>query len=110
MLFAQEQNDIDALTHSLKQDFNCTDEGEADGHLGVEIKSEDGNMTLKQPQLIKRIIETLGLTDANPKKTPVVKPLLNKNADGKERNEDSFHHRSVVGSLSYVAGCTRPDT
>ena len=109
LLFAQEQKDIDELIASLKQDFNCTDEGEADRYLRVKIKSEDGKMTLKQPQLIKRIIELLRLTDANPKGTPVVKPLLNKNADGKERNEDSFHYRSVVGSLSYVAGCTRPD-
>ena len=109
MLFAQEQKDIDELIASLKQDFNCTDEGEADGYLGVEIKSEDGKMTLKQPQLIKRIIVLLRLTDANPKGTPVIKPLLNENVNGKERNKDSFHYRSVVGSLSYVAGCTRPD-
>lgn len=64
---------------------------------------------MKQPQLIKKIIELLNLTEANPKGTPVVKPLLNKNTDGKERNEDSFHYRSIIGSLSYVAGCTRPD-
>ena len=66
-------------------------------------------MTLRQPQLIKRTIETLGLNDANPKGTPVVKPSLRKNAEEKDRNKDSFHHRSVVGSSSCLAGCTRPD-
>ena len=66
-------------------------------------------MTLKQPQLNKRIIGLLKLTEANPKVTLVVKPLLNKNTDSKERNKDSFHYRSVVGLLSHVAGFTRPD-
>lgn len=109
LIFAQDSKAIDDLYHSLKEDFICTDEGEADGYLGVEIKSEDGIMTLKQPQLIKRIIELMKLRDANPKATPVVKPLLNKNTDGKDRDENSFHYRSAIGSLSYLAGCTRPD-
>ena len=65
-------------------------------------------MTLKQPQLIRRIIELLHLTDANSKPTPVVKPLLSKNVEGKEREND-FHYRSAVGSLSYLSGCTRTD-
>ena len=110
LLFAQEQKDIDELIVSLQQDFNCTDKGEADRYLGVKIKSEDRKMTLKQPQLIKRIIELLKLTEANLKETQVVKLLLNKNNDSKEIKKDSFHYRSVVGLLSCVAGCTRLDT
>ena len=110
MLFAQNKKLIDDLLRSLKEDFICTDEGEADGYLGVEIRrTDEGKMTLRQPQLIKKIIKILKLTDANPKSTPVVKPLLNKNSDGKGRNEDSFHYRSAIGALSYLAGCTRPD-
>ena len=66
-------------------------------------------MTLKQPQLIKRIIELLGLNDANPKATLVVKPLLNKNTDRKDIDKNSFYYRSIIGSLLCLAGCTRPD-
>ena len=58
---------------------------------------------LRQTQLIKRI------SDTNSRATLVVKLLLNKNSNGKERKDDSFHYRSVIGSLSYLAGCTRPD-
>ena len=64
-------------------------------------------MTLKQLQLI--IVDSLGLNDANHKATPVVKPIFNKSTDGKDRNEDSFRYISVVGSLSCLSGCTRPD-
>ena len=63
-------------------------------------------MTLRQPQLIRRIIELLHLTDPNPKLTLLVKCLLRKNIDGKEREND-FHCRSDIGSLSHLSGCTR---
>ena len=85
-MFTQQKQTIDNLFESLKEDFLCTDEDEADGCLGVEIRSNDGIMTLKQSQLTKRIIGLMGLKDVNPKATPVVKPLLNKNTDGKDRD------------------------
>ena len=50
------------------------------------------------------------MKDENPKDALIVEPLLRKNADGKERNEDIFHHRSTIGSLSHLEGCKRPDT
>ena len=67
-------------------------------------------MSLKQSQWTKRIVELLELQDANLKGTLVVKPLLNKNIDGKDRNKDSFHCRSVISSLSCSTRCTWPDT
>ena len=78
LIFAQDKKAMNDLCHSLKDDFLCTDEGEADGCLGVKIKSENGIMTLRQPQLMKKVIELLGIDDTNSKSTLVVKPLLNK--------------------------------
>ena len=45
LMFARYQKLIDKLIMSLKECFLCADEGEADGCLGVEIKSKDGLMT-----------------------------------------------------------------
>ena len=105
LMFSQDKQSVNNLISSLQEDFLCTDEGPADGHLGVEIKASEEGMTLKQPQLIRRIVELLHLTDANSKPTPVVKPLLSKNVEGKEREND-FHYHSAVGSLSHLSGCT----
>ena len=66
-------------------------------------------MTLKQQQLMKRIKEILRIKDSNPKATLVVKLLLNKNSNGKDRNKDGFYYRLAIGSLPYLAGYTRPD-
>ena len=66
-------------------------------------------MTLKQLQSIKRIIKIIGLKNTNPKAILVVKSLLNKNTNGKERKDDSFYYRSTIRSLLYLAGYTRPN-
>ena len=109
-MLAQDDKKIDELLKSSSEDVTCANEGEVDGHLGVEIRSENNRMTLKQPQLTKRVTQSLGLEDNNPKATPVIKPLLSKNTDGKDRSEDDFNCRSEIGSLMHLAGCTRPDT
>ena len=77
-------------------------------HLGVEIKALGEDMTLRQPQLTWCVIELLHLTDVNPKSIPVVKPLLSKKIDSKQ-NENDFHCRSEIGSLSCLSGLTWPD-
>ena len=84
-MFTQDDNKIDELLKSLSGDFLRTDEGKEDGHMGVEIRSENNRMTVKQLQLTKRVMDSLGLEDANPEATPVVKTFLSKNTDGKHK-------------------------
>ena len=88
----------------------CTDEGEADGHLGVKIKVIDNKLTLKQPQIMKRTIELLGLMEASPKYVPVDKPSLDKYTNVKDRVGDDFYRRLAIGLLRHLSNCTRPDT
>ena len=66
------------MCQSLKKKFSCDDKGEVDGCLGLWIRTKDGMMILKQPQLSKIIFEILSLKYASPKGTPSVKPILNK--------------------------------
>ena len=74
--FFQENKKIETLCKSLQEWCLCTDEGEADGHLGVEIINDGEKITLKQFQLTKIIISILGLEDSNAKATLVVNPML----------------------------------
>ena len=69
---------------------------------------------MKQPYLIERICTTLGLIDNdwkaeyNTKNTPVGKPVLSKDLEGKPRKL-KWKYRTAVGMLSYLQGNTRPD-
>eukprot|EP00984_Skeletonema_dohrnii_P038098 scaffold40932_cov255-Skeletonema_dohrnii-CCMP3373.AAC.1 len=59
--------EIDEFIKSLqggKEDFILTDEGNIDKFLGVEIVDRGrGEFEMKQPHLIDRILQSLGLKD-----------------------------------------------
>ena len=69
-------------------------------------KPADGQTLLHQEAYARRIVERFGLTDANAAVTPYVH---------EDRDPDSAPlaadkpYREAVGSLLYLAGCTRPD-
>ena len=48
LLFTQTNKLSDESFASLKEYFLCANEGEACGHLGIEIKTTDNVLTLKQ--------------------------------------------------------------
>ena len=100
-MLTQDEKLLENLISSLKECFTCTDEGPEDGFLGVSFKSTDGQPALNQLQLIKQTIELLNLQCSNPRETPVVKPLLNKNKNDKCRIRH-FYCIYSAGSLSYL--------
>ena len=75
---------------------------------------DDKRFKTCQPFLIERICNLLGLTNnewdvaTNTKKTPVGKPVLNKDLSGKPRKL-KWNYRTAVGMLSYLQGNTRPE-
>ena len=99
-MFDQSRRLSDESLASLKEDFLCTDEGEADGCLGAEIKVIDNKLTLNQPQQIKRKIELLGLMEVKPRSVFAVKRSLGK----KDRAGDNFHFRSAIGLFQLLIG------
>jgi hypothetical protein len=101
---------IDSLTNGPEQ-FAFTDEGSMEKYLGVDIqKLGNGEFVLRQPFLIQRILEALGIEPAmtNKQSVPVIGPLLSRDTDGPVR-KGSWSYRSVIGMLGYLQGSTRPD-
>lgn len=95
IIVGDDMKEIDKFVKSMQngpENFILTDEGDIDKFLGIEIKRlDDKRFEMSQPFLIERICTTLGLMDndweneANTKKTPVGKPVLNKDLNGKPR-------------------------
>jgi hypothetical protein len=97
------------------ENFILTDEGDIDKFLGIEITQLDDNrFKISQPYLIDRIVSLLELNQdeqgfrTNPKATPVGKPVLNKDLEGKPRKED-WNYRTAVGMLTYLQANSRPE-
>ena len=104
-------NETIRTLRSSKQNFTIEDEGVVSDFLGVKIDcSNDGMITLTQPQLINSIIEDLNMKDnTKPRAIPACSSkLLHKDADG-ESIEATFHYCSVIGKLNFVEKSTHLD-
>jgi len=91
LIFSKKKCWIDTFIRSLSEGcekFELTDEGNIDKYLGVDITTYcDGSYELKQPFLIKRIVDELNLSivDSQKRTTPVAVPLLHKDLAGQDR-------------------------
>ncbi|KAL3767222.1 hypothetical protein ACHAWU_003313 [Discostella pseudostelligera] len=84
-------------------------EGTAEGYLGVDIKTINGQIHLTQSGLSNRIISALGLNKySNSCQTPAEAAPLPKDVDG-EAASGTINYASVVGMLLYLSGHSRPD-
>jgi hypothetical protein len=109
LFFAPEQVDLDNMLSKLKKEqLEFVVENDAAGFLGIQITRDDDKISLTQPGLIDRIVETLGLQDANPVMTPAPREALGRDLDGVLFLGD-FNYPSVVGMMMYVSNNTRPD-
>jgi hypothetical protein len=109
IIISPDRGKIDQVLNQLETEgFDVKDEGNLTSYLGIKMKKlDDGSISMSQPGLTDRILESLDLTNAAPKETPATEPL------GALPNSDpptgSFNYRSVVGMLMYLVGNTRPD-
>ena len=118
IIVGNSMKEINYFINSMKngsENFILTDEGDIDKFLGIEIKHLDkGSFEISQPFLTERIVTLLGLKDndfdanINARSTPVGKPVLNKDLEGKPRKL-SWKYRTAVGMLNYLQGNTRPE-
>jgi hypothetical protein len=108
---AKRAEDVDTLIERLTmQGFQLTREGSFSEFLGIKFETNlvDGSVNMTQKGLIKKIIETAGMSDCNPNWTPASTTPLGLDPDGEPMNE-SWNYRSVVGMLLYLTTNTRPD-
>ena len=111
LFWAKDEQDINDCLLKLRNDgLMIEKEGDAAGFLGVDLKKEDGTITMTQTGLIDRIITALGLDDgkAHAKATPAEHKPLVRDTEGLPA-EGAFSYSSVVGMLLYLSGHSRPD-
>ena len=62
-----------------------------------------------QPGYTEKLLSKMGMSDCKPVKTPVDASSHLVRATEEEEAVDQQLYQSVVGSLMYMATCTRPD-
>lgn len=92
--------------------FECRDMGEADVFLGMEIVRDRENLTLaiSQRRMIRELVAEYHMESAHPKPVPLAPGTVLSRADADERiDREKYPYSELIGSLLYIAGCTRPD-
>ena len=79
-------------------------------YLGIKFERDDkaGTITMTQPGLIKKILETTKMQDCKPQYTPARREGLGMDPEGEDFKEE-WAMASINGMLLYLATNTRPD-
>ncbi|KAG1658218.1 hypothetical protein FOA52_009557 [Chlamydomonas sp. UWO 241] len=98
--------------HMLSQAFTTTDMGPAAFYTGIDIERDREHRTLKlkQRRYTIDVIERFGLVDAKTKAQPISPTTKLSKSVGELLDEKHRHlFMELLGSLLYLAVCTRPD-
>jgi len=100
------EEEIDKTVKLIKENYVVTDVGQADFIIGIKMEKTNEGYLLHQKRYVKDILEKFGLSNCKATKTPHV--INNDNVDD-DTPFDPTTYRCAVGSLLYLAICTRPD-
>lgn len=106
LIFSRETMVKNKLKEDLMNIFEMKDLGRATQVLGMRVTQEQNKITLDQTGYIKKVLEQFNMTECKPVNTPLDSGM--KFEKGEQNDLDS-KYRSLIGSIMYIAVCTRPD-
>jgi hypothetical protein len=111
LLASSSMNAINAVKKALMKTFDSRDLGEAKFFVGLSIERKRTNRSIKLAQklAITDLVHKFGLKDAKTRGVPMsVATKLTKTEDN-PLDTAKYPYSELVGSLMYLAVCTRPD-
>ena len=105
------QPTVQKLTEKLKEVLKIEDRGDVVHFLGMEIIRDraEGTIWVGQSQNALGVLKKYGMQDAKARKTSLDANLSLTKLDGEADDHVKDTYQSMVGSLLYLANCTRPD-
>ena len=95
------------MIKSLEKQFRVKDLGELRLVLGMECELIEETMKMTQVTKIMKSVKCMGLEGVKPTPTPY-NPSIKIGVNEGE-SIDPVEYQSIIGSLWYIARCTRPD-
>jgi hypothetical protein len=92
---------------SLQKYFSFSFEQPASFYLGTNIACNERGIELNQRASIVKLLDEWGMQDCKPRSTVYVEMKEEKEVLLDETKQKAY--RSIIGSLNYLAICTRPD-
>eukprot|EP00798_Chlamydomonas_sp_ICE-L_P019084 gene19084-biopygen27952 len=112
ILFDGHADDVQDAVNIILNAYDATDEGQARSFLGMAITRDRANRTLTLSQLayVKDMAKKFGFDSEYPNKKVSI-PISTDNPEpgAPLSQKDAGDFASLIGSLLYLANCTRPD-
>jgi hypothetical protein len=106
-------DEINLVKDKIKAKWAMEDLGIAKFAVGIEFERDlDGNYTLHQQGMIQHVLEMFDMTECRPASTPFgynIRLIKSSDEDSAHFTQQNNQYRKAVGSLMYIAMCTRPD-
>ena len=94
----------------LSNIFEIKDLGTMAYCLGMECVQRINEISIYQSGYIRDVLDRFGMSDSKPVATPMDPGTkLEKDEGESSPNEEELPYRELIGSLMYLAVCTRPD-
>lgn len=95
----------------LSNKFDMKDLGEASSCLGLDIRRnrKEGTLNLSQTIYGKRVLDRFGMKDSKGCNTPMCAKSIDTVRDESSPLKNTTAYKQAIGSLMYLATCTRPD-
>lgn len=108
LIFYNDENERERIGQILADNFKVKNLGEVKQFLGLNIRLDRENHTVKvdQNHFVNELITKFGLENAKPASTPMEACLK---LDKEKCSDDSLPYQCLIGSLIYLATNSRPD-
>jgi hypothetical protein len=102
---------INTVKTKLSSAFDARDMGAATAYLGMKIERDRGSRKIKLTQTLmtQELVAKYNMEDCKTKATPLSPSIKLSAEEGDPLDTDKFPYSQLVGSLMYIAVCTRPD-
>ena len=118
LIMGNDEREIKYNINKLSEAFTIKNLGQPKEFLGIKINRDENSqrLVLRQRKFITNMLNKFGFENTHPISTPMITSRA-ANRERKTREEDKESltmvpnrvYREVVGSLLYLANCTRPD-
>jgi len=106
MVITAVDKEIKRIDNIIKNNFKVSKVEPINYILGIKIDKEDNKYYISQEGFIEKLLETFNLKYTRKTNTPCVRD----NTKGENNKPfDVTTYKSAIGSLIYIAKCTRPD-
>ncbi|GBO12995.1 Retrovirus-related Pol polyprotein from transposon TNT 1-94 [Araneus ventricosus] len=106
LMFSLDPEMVDLLRNHLSKHFNVKYDGIVKSFLGIEFNRTNNKITMSQSNYIKELLERYNMLECNTASTPMA---LGTKLCTATTPDDKLPYRELIGSLNYLAVCTRPD-